>query len=107
LEGQPYLHALKHLIGDLYAHTLGGLVMATNQSPNPKKEKLCPHLNQSVTKDMALSAKEEPNQTMDGWIQVGSSVENRMGIWEQINPPTPKKRSCARTLINRLPRIWP
>jgi hypothetical protein len=106
LEGQPYLHALKHLIGDLYAHTLGGLVMATNQSPNPKKEKLCPHLNQSVTKDMALSAKIEPNQTMDGWIQVGSSVENRMGIWEQLDPSKQRKEFSPTEGMNQLRSEW-
>ena len=86
-----FLHALEYLTGDLHAHTLGGLVMATNQpSPPPppekRKEKLCPHFSQSVTKDMASSAKEEPNQTMDGWIQIGNSVENWMGIWEQLDP---------------------
>jgi len=40
---------------------------------------------------MALSAKEEPNQTMDGWIQVGSRAENRMGIWEQLDPSKQRK----------------
>jgi hypothetical protein len=51
--------------------TLRGPITAENRSKSLEKN-LDPHLNQSATKDTALSTKEDPDQTMDGFRLVAA-----------------------------------
>lgn len=84
MEGQPFLHALEHLVVDLHAHP--GRTHHGQKPPQNLEKQTALKFNQSAIKNMALSTEEEPNQTMDGWIQIGSCAQIHKKTFCESNP---------------------
>jgi hypothetical protein len=78
----------------LIAHP--GWTHRDNKPPQNLEKQSALEFNQSAVKNTALSA-EEPNQKMDGWIQIESCTQIHNNTFRESNPEWihPSKRLSA------------